>query len=1093
VPDANATTASKKKAAAGAHVYACARNILLLVCVVAAVLLGGYAYMLSRADEVVRGYIEETLDQHYVLHGLRVKVGSARFVEGHGVELRNVQLSERFGPRSGELIADVGEVYLACPVRMREALDNPPPLKHVTIRRLKVYARLNEELQLNLERVLPLPESPHPQGSMHPGLTVEDAMMVLIDESVTPARHFEVRNINLKVTSAVAGQPAAGAGGDPTALTSAAAHESLLLTMHGASDHFQHIDVRGVYDPQSHEWSVSGMVRDLRLSRELYAALPTPCDKPLQNASLLQGRAWVGFRANGRGAAKPKYTAWGAMQDGSVVHPLLHRPVTNVSAAFTADEKALRVTRFTARCGVATLSATAIKQNNPAKTIQIQGSVNNLQFEDKLASILPPDLKRGYDKYSPTGSADVVFKLNYDGQKWQPDVEADVSGVSFAYVDFPYQIQRGNGKVVLRNNRVDGWLRCEAAGQPVLMQIAFVNPGAHAKGWLKIDVEGPLPVDEYMVSRFPALTQQRLRPLRPGGAITLSSRFWWETLSQPEAFYQAKVKLHNCSLRPVDFAYPVENIQGELELSNSGVVLKNVHGQNDAAYIEFKGGYRGDENKGRLDLRITANDVSLDNELRRALPPKAQSLWDDIRPAGSIDYVLIDVVHEKPAGTTNITARVEKWKKPAIRERDAISLQPRAMPVKVDEITGALDYRNGIVYLQNLSARRGDARVTFGGEWRAAGDRWILAVQQLAVDQLHIDRDIISAAPADIRPVLKNLELTGPLSIAGGFYVSSQEGALRPEAGWNLHIDIENGSMQTGASKLQGIHGGLQVAGQTTPDGFTCRGETSIDSIIAQNLQFTSVRGPFWCDQNRLLLGAWSTTKPGETAREMVAGLAGGKVKIAAEVLLQNHYPFKANSNIDGVDLAQLARVSLPVGPVAGKAYGTIELTGDQKGQHTLRGKGSVEVREAQLGEMPVVHELSQRIDGPKQSVFDTAQIDFLIQGAHTYIPRLDFTGNAITLRGRGEMNYRRELDIYFSTRVGRDNIYVPVITPVLGLASEQLFLIHLTGNINKPVVERLPLPAIGDTLNQLIPTMPAASPPRRAPVANSMGQASRQ
>ncbi len=1079
--DTDTTTAPDNKPGAGARMYACARNILLLVCVVAALLLGGYAYVLSRADEAVRDYVEETLDQHYVLHGLRVKVGSARFIEGHGIELRDVQLQERFGPQAGQVIAEVGEVYLACPARMRNILEDPPPLKYAIVRRLKIYARLDQDLRLNLERILPLPEFPDAPAAEFPPVNVEDALLVLIDESVTPARHFEVRNIQLKVAS---GQPGETPGGAFDAITATAAHKPLQLTMHGDSDHFQHVDIKGAFDPQTRQWSVSGMVRDMRLARGLYAALPAPCDEYLQHARLLEGRAWIGFRAAGVGAAKPRYTVWGAMQDGQITHPQLHRPITNVDAAFTADEQAIRLTRLKARCGIATLRATAVRLNNAVGAIHAEGSVTNLQFEEKLANVLPPSIKAKWDLYNPVGTSNLTFKLDYDGQTWKPDVVADVSGVSFAYREFPYQVQSGYGKVVLRNNRMDGWLKCEAAGQPVVIQCGIDNPGPAATGWLTVDANGPLPVDEYLISKVPASQQQKLRMLKASGAITVKSRFWWETADQETTFFKANVKLHDCSIKPTHLPYKVEAIQGEVEMTNGAITLKNVRGENDAAYFEFKGGYRGDDEEGRLDLRITANDVALDNELRRALPEKAQSLWDDIRPIGSLDYVLIDIAHVKPAGTTEVTARVEKWKKPAMGARDSISLQPAAIPVKMEDITGALDYRNGIVYLQNMAARRGDASVRFGGEWRVTGDRWILAVQQLAVDQLHIDRDLINAVPENLRPTLKSLQITGPLSIAGGFYISSQENTTRPDAGWNLHVDIENGSIATGAAPVTGIHGGVQIAGQTTPQGFVCRGETAVDSFITKNLQFTVVRGPFWCDQNRLLLGAWATNPQEATPREMEANLAGGKVKLAAEVLLREHYPFKANATIDAVNLAQLARESLPLGQVAGKAYGSVELTGDQKGQHTLRGKGTVEVREAQLGEMPVVHEISQRVDGTKTSVFDTAQIDFLIQGAHTYIPRVDFTGNAITLRGRGEMNYRQELDIYFSTRVGRDNIYVPVITPVLGLASEQLFLIHLTGNLNKPVVERLPLPAIGDTLNQLIPTIPSSSPTRRAPVA---------
>jgi hypothetical protein len=99
--------------------------------------------------------------------------------------------------------------------------------------------------------------------------------------------------------------------------------------------------------------------------------------------------------------------------------------------------------------------------------------------------------------------------------------------------------------------------------------------------------------------------------------------------------------------------------------------------------------------------------------------------------------------------------------------------------------------------------------------------------------------------------------------------------------------------------------------------------------------------------------------------------------------------------------------------------------------------------------------------------------MDFRIQGPDIYFDRIDFNGDAISLRGNGEMNLDRQINLNFYSIVGRNEFLVPIVSPILGLASREILRIHLDGtldNPNPPVREVLP--GLNETLRQLFPEL---------------------
>ena len=65
----------------------------------------------------------------------------------------------------------------------------------------------------------------------------------------------------------------------------------------------------------------------------------------------------------------------------------------------------------------------------------------------------------------------------------------------------------------------------------------------------------------------------------------------------------------------------------------------------------------------------------------------------------------------------------------------------------------------------------------------------------------------------------------------------------------------------------------------------------------------------------------------------------------------------------------------------------------------------------------------------PDQNAFSDAAIDYRIEGEHIYFDRINFHGDAISLRGKGEMNFQSQIGLTFYALVGRGELDLPCQT----------------------------------------------------------------
>ena len=155
---------------------------------------------------------------------------------------------------------------------------------------------------------------------------------------------------------------------------------------------------------------------------------------------------------------------------------------------------------------------------------------------------------------------------------------------------------------------------------------------------------------------------------------------------------------------------------------------------------------------------------------------------------------------------------------------------------------------------------------------------------------------------------------------------------------------------------------------------------------------------------------------------------------------------------------------------VQGKIVATADLMGTGWSRNALTGRGMIRLSEADLYELPVMVSLLKilSIRPPDQHAFSDATMNYRVEGDHIYFDRIDFRGDAISLRGKGEMDFQSAIRLTFYALVGRGDWEVPVLKQVFHGASQQLMLIHVDGTLQSPQTSRETLPALNHALQQI-------------------------
>lgn len=1075
-----------------------------LVAIVAAAL-----YFVQRADAKLRDFTEAKLAELYP--HLTVQCASAQLVQGEGVRLRQISFAK---PARNQLetrteLAYAESVTIRCDTRATTLLQGQITIRQVLVDGLVIHLRHEANGKWNLSDLMPVKFPPCSNREL-PVITIENGSIVLDDVAGAPQRVTRADGLRLRVRlKRPAPEKIAEKGKLPLAIDlpgappTASTLPPLLVAIDGwfHTEWCRRIHLEGIGRTSDRAWTLRGEIEEFTWSQEVIDRLPSFVAAKLTKLRPLRATLDGRFELHQDTWTSPlEFGCRAHLASGQWHDDQLPQPLTGITMDLQADSSGWSIPQATARFGEAELSGhLSGKGMGPGASFQGQLTFEQFPLTSRLAERLPSVWHTRWAKVQPEGIFSGTVDVAQNGQELSVAAEVDCEDTSLVYYKFPYPITKCQGKVTWKDQVLGFQLTGQAGATPVTLRGELLNPGPRFTGSWEVRTKQWKTIDETLIAALPPAAAQVLRDMQLRGEAGCSARL---TRTDPDvrAFPDVTIAVRDAWVNYKGFPYPISKIHGLVVWRDGLWTFENLQGWNDECQILCNGKWTAEDPERPLALEFEMERLVLDTELRQALPSQGQAVWAQLRPQGQLDQVAVRVWKTKSLLRPEVDVKIRQMASSNSSPQEGLQLYPAFFPLKMSNVTGDIDLIGNALTMREMAARNGNTTIRLNGkgEFDSHGG-WSVELSDMAADRIQTNGEMLQALPPKLSRSMQRLHVDGSFGLSGAMHFKREEAGGALESGWDIALNVEQGQLQCGLP-LQAIFGQIELKGQSRDDSFWTRGQLQVDSMMAaEKVQLTRVAGPLFIDNHRAILGQRvPPTAVNQATRPIVAEIYGGRLSANLETTLDEEADFSLQANLTNAEMATMARDwRLGQGQLSGKAFLELALRGNTRGRHTWEGQGTAQLREANLLELPIVLALLSRLSSGRRNntAFTECDVAFRVSQEYVYFDRFDLAGDAITLKGLGEMSLNRDLDLDFYSIMGREQLWSPLVRPFLGEASKQFLLIHVNGTLSEPQTSQEVLPRLNESLQQLfpeqyetaadprpVPPPPAAVAPRRSP-----------
>lgn len=1061
-------------------------------------------YALYRINARLRYHVQAELEKRFPR--LEIDVGSVRLVERKGISVRHLEYSiPGEAGRPKRLILAVEEMFLESPVTLQALLRKEVRIDRIILR--NSIFRLTRDADGRFEELRRFHAEPSSNRAMP--IEVSEGILLYEDLAAESTAPLKISGVCLTLT------PPEGPT-RPTLLSDLENNTppptAWKIDGSARGDLFRQLTFRGNYDPSNGHWELGADCRQFDWTPDLcaYARLRRPLvEKSAYRRSIesFQGRFdWtLSARSDPDAAAGFRFALDGILSQGRAEFYEIKRTLSELNTRFRITDDSIVVEQLTGIGEAARLVFSYVQDGlTQPRSATLATRLRGLTFDGELARVLAPFLnaetKRLLAQYDYRGTADLDAEMSFRDGRWKPKtLSMNLSELTFSYRPFPYKVERVRGhlhvdetaRLVFRlNSREEEPVKAEIVGE---YQNVFVDPVGEVR------IRGrEVPIDAKLLDSLPKEQRRVVESLRPEGKINATLSIKLPPNDQPLEKRFA-IGLNNISIRYDRFPYPLRDICGELHLDDETWTFQNIAGTNEAAYVQC-GGYLkpapvlgaapdSGETTTEFLLRIQAEELPLNGQLAEALlDPDQRNLLAGLRARGKInlDAQILYRSHDNRLHLEFLASPCPET-----------SIYPVQFPYRIENVQGVFHYKDGVVRSKQLQGRNRETELKTGVVCRFDSDgRWMLRLDPLTVNRLPSHREILDALPSKVQNTLEGLQVRKPFNLEGSLELSKQGEEAPLRTAWDLVAVLHQNDARIGIP-VENVFGKIGLVGYSEGDDFRLAGELKLDSLTVKGFQATELSGPFFYDgsSNQFYVGQTAGKRlpppPPDLARmeafrhspwfvgtqqtRPIAGrLFGGTVFGSGLVVMNNGVSYSIHTDLVGASLAQIAQ---ELEPNARRIAGTINcrssLWGEGYKMETLGGKGTIELRNADIYEAPgmvrLLRELSIREIDPNAGAFSSSDIDFRIQGHRVVLNSIIFEGGVFSLTGSGEMRIdNREVNLIMKTRLGNRRTQIPVISDILGGAGDQIIQLNVQGPITDPTVSRVALPEIRKAIQQI-------------------------
>ena len=1057
---------------------------MLIVCAIG---LGVYVYY--RADDELKKHVETSLAKSYP--NLSISIGGTRLLRGEGIRIRDISVVEPGDQhiRARSEIAFIEEIFLLCDPNIPSMIKGEVEFERIRVRGLTIRAVRQSDGNLNLTEMIPMSCISDSKKKVAP-ITIENANVEFIDRMAKTEKLISLSRLNANITP----KYVKSSDGKPLPLP------IFKIVGSCSSNHFSETNIDVILNPCNKTWIAKGNVSSLKLSPNLYRILPVELTSHFDPALRFQATSNVAFTSNrSKPNDKHSFVVKASVTDGRYENPMLERAISNIETTLQISNQELRIPSFKAQYGATDLSLTLSKQGlNAMGPFSLTVNANNLRVDRDTIELLPPAARKVWQKFQPLGVVSGYGKLRFDGHRFDL-YESDLQcrDLSLLYHKFQYPIGNCRGRVTFKKRKLDLNLVGSARNTPISITGEIYDPLREKIGWCRVQTEGDLQIDDALIlaaiKHNPKLGST-IQKLHPRGQLSADCLFSKQQKGPGRMKLTAgtKVDFRNAQVQYESFPYPISDVKGRITLRDGRWEFQEFQGFNDGCFITCNG-FFDKYARVPLDLRFVATKIPLDEELKSSfLSERTRQLWHEIRPIGFVGHAQIDLTHIPGTGRPNITvkATLDDPDNPA----QDLRINHKRFPYSLQNIKGYAVYQAGHLSIRRFSATNKSTVLTADliARWDENGS-WNVRFEKLSGRGIRSDDDeLMTALPKELSKVIDRTKLTGDFLINGSLGFSGTPISRFVTSDWDVILDVHRANFQTGI-EFEDASGEVRLKGKNSNGVFLCRGNIELDTVMHRGNQFANLHGPYWTNGERILIGANVPREDQRTAPlPLEAVVHEGILRANIEVNLSDVPEFRLQSTLSNASLASMARDIEPKHRnVTGQVSGKIDLSGNGLGIHSFEGKGNASLRDANLGELPVILAVVERLRTGKNdsSAFNSSEIQFQIDGSDLLLDKIVLSGDAITLKGIGRVGYNRDVDLSFYSIVGQERFFTPVLRPIIGEASRQFLEIKVGGTLDQPTTRQDVLPGVSETIGRFFPEQSTQtrqrSPKRRFSVRN--------
>jgi len=774
------------------------------------------------------------------------------------------------------------------------------------------------------------------------------------------------------------------------------------------------------------------------------------------------------------------------IRNGRITNPLLPLPLHELTGKFYADPQQIVLQDLQGRHGETTISCSAkwSTTEQPAITLHARRVV----LDELLADRLPGSLPRLIRSLSLRGLCDIDAQLTKTDVGFIPKIELKLTQGRVTHEKFPYPVHDVTGKIDWHGDMALLEGQGLAGTAPVKFHGTIKRPGPGAEMTILIQAKD-VPIDAAVLQAVPPVVRDTIKVLNLRGQGDA-----WVQLVKPagvgaKIIPQVSIKLNDCSVLYGRFPLRIERVSGLVRWDGETATFENLRGRHADADISGHGSFTRGPAPGKLELSMLVTDVPFDSDLLAALPPRLQEAWQEFQPVGRFDGMA--TLNWSPGGAVDL-------KFPKVTLKDA-KVTLKHFPFPWYDVAGEFSYANDRLEVHSLSAVHDDCRMRGKGRGDFPADApWKFKFHEFFVDDLPLSPALRRALPDELRTIVETLNPTGTISFEGPVaYYGPNERRNAIAVEWQTSTIFSGSSINVG-QRLDNVHGRVTIHGSW--DGSAAvihEGQLDLDSLEVFGHQLTQLKGPFRFEQGRMIVGSpQAVAGPVLQAQnnipwtEQVSGKAiDGTLTLNAIVDFELETHYRLRLLMIGGNLERYAQTYLPGQQnIRGTLTGWLDLQGIGEDVDKLTGSGRLEIRPAELYELPVFVQIFQVL-GPQlqdRTAFKEAIFLFNVNRGRFNFQSIDLAGNAIRLIGRGYVRFDGIVALEFFSMMARNRFRVPIVSDVIGMLSNGWVGVKVSGHISDPAVDMRAIPELDNTLRQFLgafePRLMTNPTPRLAP-----------